>query len=61
MSRDADLDALATRLLLYVDSPLLEQHRDVQDDLMDAAQAARDHAAVLRTYGASLVAVAKKS
>jgi hypothetical protein len=27
----------------------------VQDDLMDAAQAARDHAAVLRTYEASVV------
>jgi hypothetical protein len=44
--------------LLYVDSPLLEQHRDVQDDLMDAAQAAADHAAA---HGARLVDAAKKS
>ena len=48
MSRDSDLDALATRLLLYADSPLLERHRSMQNDLLDAAQATRDHAAVLK-------------
>jgi hypothetical protein len=61
MSRDADLDALATRLLLYADSPLLERHRGMQNDLLDAAQAARDHAAALRTYGSSDADAAKKS
>jgi hypothetical protein len=60
MSRDADLDALAARLLLYADSPLLERHRSIQNDLLNAAQAVRDHAAVLRAYGDGFVDEAKK-
>jgi hypothetical protein len=60
MSEDADLDALSTRLLLYAESPLLERHRSTQNDLLNAAQAPRDHAAVLRAYGNGLVDAAKK-
>jgi hypothetical protein len=60
MSRDAQMDALAARLLQYADSPLLERHRDMQDDLLAAARAVRDHAAMLRTYEASRAEAAKK-
>jgi hypothetical protein len=59
MSRDADLDALANRLSVYADSPLLERHRSIQNDLLNAAQAARDLAAVLRAYGGLLADGAK--
>lgn len=48
MSRDAELDALAKRLLQYADSPLLERHPDVQIDMRAAAEVAEDHARVLR-------------
>jgi hypothetical protein len=60
MSRDAELDALAARLLQYADSPLLEQHQHIQLDLRVAADALEKHAAVLRAYGARLADAAKK-
>ena len=48
MSRDAEIDALAVRLLQYADSPLLARHPDVRLDLRAAAEVAGDHAAALR-------------
>jgi hypothetical protein len=48
MSRDAEIDALAVRLLQYADSPLLQRHPEVQIDLREAADVAGDHAAALR-------------
>jgi hypothetical protein len=52
MSRDADLTGLATRLFQYADSPLLERHWNMKDDLLRAAQAVIELAAVLRAYEA---------
>jgi hypothetical protein len=60
MSRDAELDALAARLLQYADSPLLERHRDMQDDLLAAARAVREHAAALRAHEAGQTDTARK-
>jgi hypothetical protein len=61
MSRDAELDALAVRLLQYADSPLLERHQEMRVDLRTAAEAVEDHAAILRTAGAARTAAALKT
>jgi hypothetical protein len=61
MSRDVEMDVLAARLLQYADSPLLERHRDMQDDLLAAARVVRDHAAVLRAREARQADAAKRS
>jgi hypothetical protein len=60
MSRDAELDALAVRLLQYADSPLLERHQEMRVDLRTAAEAAEDHAAVLRAACAAQAAAVSK-
>jgi F0F1-type ATP synthase membrane subunit b/b' len=61
MSRDTELDVLATRLFQYADSPLLERHRSMQDDLLRAAHAVMELAAVLRAYEANREDAAKRS
>jgi len=48
LRRDAELEALALRLLQHADSRLLQGHRDVQADLRAAAEAAEDYVASLR-------------
>jgi hypothetical protein len=61
MGRDAEIEALAVRLLQYADSPLLERHREVQIDLRAAAEVAEDHAATLRATCAARTAASVKT
>jgi hypothetical protein len=61
MRQDTELDALAARLFQYADSPLLERHRSMQDDLLHAGHAVMELAAVLRAHEANREDVAKKS
>jgi hypothetical protein len=61
MSRDAELDALAIRLLQYAESPLLERHQEMRVDLRTAAEAAEDHAALLRVAWAPRTAAEPKA
>jgi hypothetical protein len=60
MSQDTELDALAARLFQHADSPLLERHRNMQDDLLRAAHAVMELGAVLRAYDANREDTAKK-
>ena len=61
MSQDTELDALAARLFQYADSPLLERHRSMQDDLLRAGHAVMELAAVLRAHEANREDAAKRS
>jgi hypothetical protein len=61
MSQITELDALAARLFQCADSPLLERHRSMQDDLLRAAHAVMELAAVLRAHEANREDAAKKS
>jgi hypothetical protein len=61
MSQDTELDALAARLFQYADSPLLERHRSMQNDLLRAGHALMELAAVLRVHEASREDAVKKS
>jgi len=61
MSRDAELDALAVRLLQYADSPMMERHQEMRVDLRTAAEAAEDHAAMLRAARAARTASTSKT
>jgi hypothetical protein len=59
MSQDTELVALAARLFQHADSPLLERHRSMQDDLLRAGHAVMELAAVLRVHEANREDAAK--